>query len=405
MRCDLCCAVGLYSREEPVVRFLTAGETHGPQLTAIIEGMPSNVPVTAETINEQLARRQKGYGRGRRMQIEQDTVNIVGGVRHGKSTGAPIALVVHNNDWKHWTSVMGIEPMEGDAEAKRRVNRPRPGHADLNGGLKYNQRDLRNILERSSARETTARVAIGGVAREFLAQFGVRVVGHVLRIGDVEAPSVELSTEELQRITEESPVRVADKETEERMIAAIDTAKADGDTLGGVVETIVEGLPVGLGSHVQWDRKLDGRIAQAVVSIQAFKGVEIGIGFEAAKLRGSKVHDEILYDENTGFRRASNRAGGLEGGMTTGEPIVVRGVMKPISTLYKPLQSVDIDTKEAFTAQVERSDTCAVPAAGVIMESVVAWEVACAFLEKFGGDSLEEVRRNYESYLEQVRNY
>ncbi|WP_274364515.1 chorismate synthase [Paenibacillus thermotolerans] len=387
------------------MRFLTAGETHGPQLTAIVEGMPSNVPVTAEAINEQLGRRQKGYGRGRRMQIEKDEVEIVGGVRHGKSTGAPIALVVHNKDWKNWTSIMGIEPMEGDAEAKRRVNRPRPGHADLNGGLKYNQRDLRNILERSSARETTVRVAVGALAREFLAQFGIKIAGHVLRIGEVEAPPVQLPIDELRAVTEDSPVRVADKETEERMIAAIDAAKNDGDTLGGIVETIVEGCPVGLGSHVQWDRKLDGRIAQAVVSIQAFKGVEVGIGFEAARLRGSKVHDEILYKAETGFKRATNRAGGFEGGMTTGEPIVVRGVMKPISTLYKPLQSVDIDTKEQYTAQVERSDTCAVPAASVIMENVVAWEVANAFLEKFGGDSIEEIRRNYESYLEQVRNY
>jgi len=387
------------------VRFLTAGETHGPQLTAIIEGMPSNVPLTAEMINEQLARRQKGYGRGKRMQIEQDEVEIVGGVRHGKTTGAPIALVVHNRDWKNWTKIMGIEPMDNDAEAKRRVNRPRPGHADLNGGLKYNQRDLRNILERSSARETTVRVAVGAVARQLLAQFNIRVAGHVIRIGDIEAPPVSLPLETLQSLTEQSQVRVVDQATEARMVASIDAAKADGDTLGGIVEAIVEGIPVGLGSHVQWDRKLDGRIAQAVVSIQAFKGVEVGIGFEAAKLRGSKVHDEIKYDQDSGFHRASNRAGGLEGGMTTGEPIVIRGVMKPISTLYKPLQSVDIDTKEAYTAQVERSDTCAVPAASVIMENVVAWEVADALLEKFGGDSLEEMQRNVATYLEQVRSY
>ncbi len=387
------------------MRFLTAGETHGPQLTAIIEGMPSNVPLTAEMINEQLARRQKGYGRGKRMQIEQDEVEIVGGVRHGKTTGAPIALVVHNRDWKNWTKIMGIEPMDNDAEAKRRVNRPRPGHADLNGGLKYNQRDLRNILERSSARETTVRVAVGAVARQLLAQFNIRVAGHVIRIGDIEAPPVSLPLETLQSLTEQSQVRVVDQATEARMVASIDAAKADGDTLGGIVEAIVEGVPVGLGSHVQWDRKLDGRIAQAVVSIQAFKGVEVGIGFEAAKLRGSKVHDEIKYDQDSGFHRASNRAGGLEGGMTTGEPIVIRGVMKPISTLYKPLQSVDIDTKEAYTAQVERSDTCAVPAASVIMENVVAWEVADALLEKFGGDSLEETQRNVATYLEQVRSY
>ncbi|WP_248925433.1 chorismate synthase [Paenibacillus hamazuiensis] len=387
------------------MRYLTAGETHGPQLTGIIEGFPSNVTIDFEEVNFQLARRQKGYGRGRRMQIEKDTAQIVGGVRHGKTTGAPIALVVENNDWKHWTSVMNIEPIEGNDETKRRVNRPRPGHADLNGGLKYNQKDLRNILERSSARETTMRVAIGGVARQLLKEFGIKVAGQVIRIGEVEVQRTELPIDELIALTEESPVRVTDKEAEAKMIAAIDAAKEEGDTLGGIVECIVEGVPVGLGSHVQWDRKLDGRIAQAVLSIQAFKGVEFGIGFEAAKLRGSKVHDEIMYDEERGFYRASNRAGGFEGGMTTGEPIVVRGVMKPISTLYKALQSVDIDTKEAFTAQVERSDTCAVPAAGVILENIVAWEVARAFLEKFGGDSVEEIRRNYESYLQQVRSY
>ncbi|EGL19589.1 MULTISPECIES: chorismate synthase [unclassified Paenibacillus] len=387
------------------MRYLTAGETHGPQLTAIIEGFPSNVTIDFEAMNFQLHRRQKGHGRGRRMQIEKDTASIVGGVRHGRTTGAPIALVVENNDWKHWTSIMNIEEQPDTDEGKRRVNRPRPGHADLNGGLKYNQRDLRNILERSSARETTMRVACGAVARQLLEAFGIKLASHVVRIGEVEAKSPQLPIDELIAITEESPVRVTDPEAEAAMIAAIDAAKADGDTLGGIVEVIVEGAPVGLGSHVQWDRKLDGRIAQAVLSIQAFKGCEIGIGFEAAKLRGSSVHDEIQYDPEKGFRRASNRAGGFEGGMTTGEPIVVRGVMKPISTLYKPLQSVDIDSKEAFTAQVERSDTCAVPAAGVIMENVVAWEVAQAFMEKFGGDSLEEIRRNYENYLKQVESY
>ncbi|SEG12327.1 chorismate synthase [Paenibacillus sp. UNC499MF] len=387
------------------MRYLTAGETHGPQLTAIIEGFPSNVTIDFEAMNFQLHRRQKGHGRGRRMQIEKDTASIVGGVRHGRTTGAPIALVVENNDWKHWTSIMNIEEQPDTDEGKRRVNRPRPGHADLNGGLKYNQRDLRNILERSSARETTMRVACGAVARQLLEAFGIKLASHVVRIGEVEAKSPQLPIDELIAITEQSPVRVTDPEAEAAMIAAIDAAKADGDTLGGIVEVIVEGAPVGLGSHVQWDRKLDGRIAQAVLSIQAFKGCEIGIGFEAAKLRGSSVHDEIQYDPEKGFRRASNRAGGFEGGMTTGEPIVVRGVMKPISTLYKPLQSVDIDTKEAFTAQVERSDTCAVPAAGVIMENVVAWEVAQAFMEKFGGDSLEEIRRNYENYLKQVETY
>jgi chorismate synthase len=387
------------------VRYLTAGESHGPQLTAIIEGFPSNLNISLERVNHQLERRQKGYGRGRRMQIEKDRAEIVGGVRHGKTTGAPIALVVHNNDWKHWTKIMNVEPVEGTDEERRRVHRPRPGHADLNGALKYNQRDLRNILERSSARETTIRVACGAMARELLLEFGIKVAGQVIRIGEVEAKRQSVPLEELIRITEESPVRVVDKDAEANMIALIDQTKADGDTVGGIVECIIEGVPVGLGSHVQWDRKLDARIAQAVVSIQAFKGCEIGIGFAAGTVKGSQVHDEILYAEERGFHRGSNRAGGFEGGMTTGEQIVVRGVMKPIPTLYKPLRSVDIDTKEAFEAQVERSDACAVPAASVVMENVIAWEVAKAFLEKFGGDSVEEIRRNYENYLAQVEQY
>ncbi|WP_058304647.1 chorismate synthase [Gorillibacterium timonense] len=387
------------------MRYLTAGETHGPQLTAIIEGLPSNLPLAAETINEELGRRQKGHGRGLRMQIEKDTVQLVGGVRHGTTTGAPVALVVENKDWTHWTKIMGAEPAAEENEGKRRILRPRPGHADLNGGLKYNQKDLRNILERSSARETTMRVAVGGVAKQLLASFGITIACQVLRIGDVTAERSSLTAAELAAITEDSPVRVTDKAAEARMVAAIDAAKEDGDTLGGVVEVVVEGVPVGLGSHVQWDRKLDGKIAQAVLSIQAFKGVEFGIGFEAAEKRGSQVHDAILYSEEKGFHRESNRAGGLEGGMTTGEPIVVRAVMKPISTLYKPLLSVDIDTKEAFSAQVERSDTCAVPAAAVIMENVVAWEVANAFMEKFGGDSLEEIAANLTNYKAQVERY
>ena len=387
------------------LRYLTAGETHGPQLTAIIEGMPSNLTLDVEALNFQLQRRQKGYGRGRRMQIESDAAQIVGGVRHGRTTGAPIALVIENKDWKHWTTVMSVEPVAGDDEAKRRVHRPRPGHADLNGGLKYNHKDLRNVLERSSARETAARVAVGAVARQLLERFGIRVAGWVVSIGGITARTPDLPLDELIRITEESPVRVADKEAEQQMMALIDKAKEEGDSLGGVVECVVTGVPVGLGSHVHWDRKLDGRIAQAVMSINAFKGVEIGIGFEAANRPGSQVHDPILYSKERGFHRASNNAGGIEGGMTTGEPIVVRGVMKPIPTLYKPLMSVDIDTKEPFAAQVERSDACAVPAACVVMEHVVAWEVARAFMEKFGGDSVEEIEANLNHYLKQVAEY
>ncbi|WIM38782.1 chorismate synthase [Paenibacillus sp. PK4536] len=387
------------------LRYLTAGETHGPQLTAIIEGLPSQLELDFEALNFQLARRQKGYGRGRRMQIEKDTADIVGGVRHGYTTGAPVALVVANNDWKHWTKIMNIEPMEGTDEEKRRVHRPRPGHADLNGGLKYNHKDLRNVLERSSARETAIRVACGAVARQFLEAFGIKVAGQVIRIGEIAAPPHNLPLDELVAQTEESSVRVVDKETEQKMEAYIEQIKKEGDSIGGVVECIIEGVPVGLGSFVQYDRKLDARIAQAVMSINAFKGVEIGIGFEAGELRGSQVHDEILYNEERGYHRASNRLGGFEGGMTNGMPIVVRGVMKPIPTLYKPLQSVDIDTKEAFTAQVERSDACAVPAASVVLESVVAWEVAKAFLEKFGGDSMDEIRNNLKNYLAQVEQY
>lgn len=387
------------------LRYLTAGETHGPQLTAIIEGLPSNLTIDFEELNFQLHRRQKGYGRGRRMQIEKDTAQIVGGVRHGSTTGAPVALVVENKDWTHWKNIMNIEPVPGSDEEKRRVNRPRPGHADLNGGLKYNLTDLRNVLERSSARETAARVAVGAVARQFLGAFGVKIAGQVIRIGEIEAPANQLSVDELIARTEESSVRVTDKETEQKMEAYIDKIKEEGDSVGGIVECIVEGLPIGLGSHVQSDRKLDGAIAGAVMSINAFKGVEIGIGFEAGKLRGSQVHDEIMYEASRGYYRASNRLGGFEGGMTNGMPVVVRGVMKPIPTLYKPLQSVDIDTKEPFTAQVERSDACAVPAACVVLESVVAWEVAKAFLDKFGGDSMEEIRSNYNQYLAQLESY
>ncbi|AIQ42400.1 chorismate synthase [Paenibacillus sp. FSL R7-0297] len=387
------------------LRYLTAGETHGPQLTAIIEGLPSNLTLDFEELNFQLHRRQKGYGRGRRMQIEKDTAEIVGGVRHGSTTGAPVALVVENKDWTHWKNIMNIEPIPGSDEEKRRVNRPRPGHADLNGGLKYNLTDLRNVLERSSARETAARVAVGAVARQLLAAFGVKIAGQVIRIGEIEAPANQLTVDELIAQTEESSVRVVDKETEQKMEAYIDKIKEEGDSIGGIVECIVEGLPVGLGSHVQSDRKLDGAIAGAVMSINAFKGVEIGIGFEAGKLRGSQVHDEIMYEASQGYYRASNRLGGFEGGMTNGMPVVVRGVMKPIPTLYKPLQSVDIDTKEPFTAQVERSDACAVPAACVVLENVVAWEIAKAFLDKFGGDSMEEIKANYNNYLAQLESY
>lgn len=386
------------------MRYLTAGESHGPQLTAIIEGVPSNLPISIDEINEQLARRMKGHGRGRRMQIEKDQVKILAGVRHGKTTGAPICLVVENRDWTHWEKIMSPTPVE-TGEDNRRVSRPRPGHADLNGAIKYGQKDMRNILERSSARETAIRVAVGAVARQLLAQFGIKVGGHVLSIGEVQAAPIQMPLEELMKISEESPVRCLDKNVEQQMMDLIDKAKEEGDSLGGVVEVIAEGLPVGLGTHVQWDRKLDGKLAQSIMSIQAFKGVEIGIGFEAGRLPGSKVHDEIILDEKGQYTRKTNRLGGFEGGMTNGMPVVVRGVMKPIPTLYKPLMSVDIDTKEPFAASIERSDSCAVPAASVVAEAAVCWTLAEALCEKFGNDSLEEMKRNYASYQEYVERF
>ncbi|MED5051992.1 chorismate synthase [Anoxybacillus rupiensis] len=383
------------------MRYITAGESHGPQLTAVLEGVPAGLPLLKEHIDEELARRQKGYGRGRRMQIEKDEVKILSGVRHGKTLGSPITLVVENRDWKHWTNIMCIEPLETE-EVKRKVTRPRPGHADLNGAIKYGHRDMRNVLERSSARETTARVAAGAVAKRILAELGIQVAGHVLEIGGVRAqsPAYE-SLEQLQSVTEQSPVRCFDEEAAVKMMEAIDRAKANGDSVGGIVEVIVEGVPAGVGSYVHYDRKLDAKIAAAMVSINAFKGVEIGIGFEAARLPGSAVHDEITWDREVGFRRRTNRAGGFEGGMTTGMPIVVRGVMKPIPTLYKPLESVDIETKEPFAASIERSDSCAVPAASVVAEAVVAWEIAAAIVDQFGQDRMDLIKAN----MEQMRRY
>ncbi|MED3035702.1 chorismate synthase [Bacillus tropicus] len=390
------------------MRYITAGESHGPQLTTIIEGVPAGLPLVADDINEELARRQKGYGRGRRMQIETDQVQIVSGVRHGETLGSPIALVVENRDFAHWTKIMGAEPLteQEEKEMKRKVTKPRPGHADLNGAIKYGHRDMRNVLERSSARETTVRVAAGAVAKKVLAELGITVAGHVIEIGGVEAKETTYrSIEELKSITEASPVRCLDEEAGNQMIKAIDDAKANGDSIGGIVEVIVEGMPIGVGSYVHYDRKLDAKLAAAMMSINAFKGVEIGIGFEAAHRPGSEVHDEILWNEEHGYTRRTNNAGGLEGGMTTGMPIVVRGVMKPIPTLYKPLQSVDIDTKEPFTASIERSDSCAVPAASVVAEAVVAWELATALIEQFGLDRMDLIRENIEKHNEYARGF
>ncbi|MGE6489845.1 chorismate synthase [Paenisporosarcina sp. NPDC076898] len=379
------------------MRYLTAGESHGPQLTAIIEGLPAQLTITAEMINKDLKRRQGGHGRGRRMQIETDTVDITSGVRHGKTLGSPVALVVTNDDWKHWTHVMGIEPLEeglNPEDIKRQITRPRPGHADLVGGMKYGHTDLRNVLERSSARETTVRVAVGAVAKQLLAEMGISIVSHVTEIGGVKAdPSTweGLTVKQIREIIEEDPVYCLDPQASALMVKAIDEAKENGDSIGGVVEVIVEGMPAGIGSYVHYDRKLDAKLAMAVMSINAFKGVEVGLGFEMARKPGSQVHDEIVWDQEQGYTRSTNRLGGLEGGMSTGMPIVVRGVMKPIPTLYKPLQSVDISTKEPFKASIERSDSCAVPAASVVAEHVVAWEIANAILEQFHSDQMPQL--------------
>lgn len=390
------------------MRFITAGESHGPQLTTVIEGVPSRFNLKAEDINHELARRQKGYGRGRRMKIEKDKVQINSGVRHGQTIGAPITLSVVNNDWKNWDKIMGVEPLSAEEEKniKKRLSRPRPGHADLNGAIKYGHRDLRNVLERSSARETTMRVAAGAVAKNILAEFGIRVAGHVVQIGEVKAGDADYaSLEELQNVTEDSPVRCFDTNKAQAMMTEIDKAKGNGDSIGGIVEVIVEGAPIGLGSHVHYDRKLDAKIARAVTSINAFKGVEFGMGFEAANHFGSQVHDEIIWDQANGYQRRTDNLGGFEGGMTSGMPIVVRGVMKPIPTLYKPLDSVDIHSKENFQASIERTDNCAVPAASVVCEAAVAWEVANEFLAKFGGDRFEEIKASYDRHQEWARTF
>ncbi|MBI4196284.1 MAG: chorismate synthase [Deltaproteobacteria bacterium] len=386
-----------------MLRYLTAGESHGKALVVILEGIPAGVPVKEEEINRQLARRQRGYGRGARMKIEQDRVEVLSGIRAGKTLGSPIAMKIDNKDWAHWSKIMDVA--QDDEGQTKVVHHPRPGHADLAGGMKYDHHDLRNILERASARETAARVAAGGVARIFLEEFDIKVVGHVINIGGAVTGVQRPSSKEIVKKSEESPVRCIDPEAEKKMIARIDEAKKNGDSLGGVFEIIVEGVPVGLGSHVQWDRRLDGRLAQAVMSIQAIKGVEIGNGFTSANLFGSEVHDEIFYKKGQGYYRKTNNAGGLEGGISNGMPLVLRAAMKPLSTLIRPLQSVHIITKEIHLATVERTDVTAVPAAAVIGENVVALTLAEIFLEKFGGDSLKEVRRNYEGYLEQTEKF
>ncbi|HEM6302421.1 TPA: chorismate synthase [Streptococcus suis] len=388
------------------MRYLTAGESHGPRLTAIIEGVPAGLPLTAEDINADLKRRQGGYGRGSRMQIETDRVEITAGVRHGKTTGAPITLNVTNKDHQKWLDIMAVEDIDDKLKSKRRIRHPRPGHADLVGGMKYRFDDLRNSLERSSARETTMRVAVGAVAKRILAELDIEIANHVVVFGgkEIDVPD-GLTVAEIRERAAKSVVSIVNQEREEEIKAYIDQIKRDGDTIGGVVETIVGGVPVGLGSYVQWDKKLDAKLAQAVVSINAFKGAEFGVGFQAGYLKGSQVMDEILWSEQDGYTRRTNNLGGFEGGMTNGEPLVIRGVMKPIPTLYKPLMSVDIDTHEPYKATVERSDPTALPAAGVVMESVVATTIATEILDKFSSDNMEELKAAVASHRDYVRNF
>jgi len=391
-----------------MLRFLSAGESHGQALVVTVDGMPAGLELDIDALNEQLRRRQGGYGRGRRMAIESDRAEVLSGVRHGRTTGAPIALLIRNRDWVNWQQTMYVESEmpEGSTGARRAdVTRPRPGHADLAGSIKYGHDDIRDVLERASARETAARVAAGSLGRQLLARFGVRIASHVSVIGEVMLPDNRtVSFAEAAAIPDDAPLRCADAAVQQRMIAAIDTARDAGDTLGGAFEVIATGVPPGLGSYVQWDRKLDGRLGQALMCIHAIKAVGIGIGPQAAIRPGSRVHDEILPPADTGLPvRPTNNAGGLEGGVTNGEDVRVLGFMKPISTLMKPLRSVDLTTMTESPAAIERSDVCAVPAAAVVAEAMVAFVLADAFLEKFGGDSIEEIERHYEATAEQVR--
>ena len=381
------------------MRYLTAGESHGPRLTAIIEGVPAGLPLTTDYINLELKRRQGGYGRGARMKIESDKVEITSGVRHGRTMGGPITLNVINLDHQKWLDIMNVADVDDQKKELRKITRPRPGHADLVGGMKYRFDDLRNSLERSSARETTMRVAVGAVAKRLLEEIGVEVASHIVSFGgiDVEIPE-NLTVAEIKKRACQSEVLIVNPEREEEIKRYIDQIKKDGDTIGGIVETIVGGVPVGLGSYVQWDRKLDAKIAQGVVSINAFKGVEFGVGFEAGRLKGNQVMDEILWSKEEGFTRRTNNLGGFEGGMTNGE-------MKPIPTLYKPLMSVDIETHEPYKATVERSDPTALPAAGVVMEAVVATVLATEILEKFSSDNLDELKEAVQQYRDYVKGF
>jgi len=389
-----------------MLRFETAGESHGECLVATLTGLPAGIPVSIESINRELWRRQQGFGRGGRMKIETDRAELVAGVRHGQTIGSPVAIIIRNADWKNWTEAMAVEN-GGDPEKRKPVKRPRPGHADLAGVIKYNFDDARYILERASARETTARVAVGALAKQLLAHFGIEILSHVIAVGSVRLERTA-AWDELVALSQKNEVLLGcvDPETEQRMKAVVDEAYRTGDTAGGIFEVVAHGVPPGLGSHITWDSRLDGRLAQAIVSMQAVKGVEIGFAEEGAQSFGSKVQDTIHYSrEEHRFTRGANRAGGLEGGITNGQDLVVRGFLKPISTLRRPLESVDLATREPALAAYERSDVCVVPAAGVIGEAMVAIVLAQAFLEKFGGDSLGETRRNFEGFIEQIRNF
>lgn len=376
------------------MRYLTSGESHGPQLIVIVEGVPANLEIKVEDINKEMFKRQGGYGRGRRMQIEKDTVEIVSGVRNGYTLGSPITMVVTNDDFTHWRKIMGAAPISDEEREnmKRTITKPRPGHADLVGGMKYNHRDLRNVLERSSARETAARVAVGALCKVLLEQLDIEIYSRVVEIGGIKDKDF-YDSETFKANLDRNDVRVIDDGIAQAMRDKIDEAKNDGDSIGGVVQVVVENMPVGVGSYVHYDRKLDGRIAQGVVSINAFKGVSFGEGFKAAEKPGSEIQDEILYNTELGYYRGSNHLGGLEGGMSNGMPIIVNGVMKPIPTLYKPLNSVDINTKEDFKATIERSDSCAVPAASIVCEHVVAFEIAKALLEEFQSNHIEQLQQ------------
>ena len=390
-----------------MLSFRTAGESHGQALIALVEGMPAHLSVDFDFIDHELKRRQSGFGRGGRMKIERDQVRFLSGVRHGKTIGSPIAMMIENREWANWEEIMSVREIGGDVATKRRVTRPRPGHTDLAGSLKYNHTDARNILERSSARETAARVAAGGLAKVFLRAFGIEVLSHTSSIGKARVPEDFVVTwQQLEAIRDDEVVRCVLPDVTQEMVKEIEAAQKDGDTVGGTFEVVAMGVPVGLGSHTGWDTRLDGRLAQAVMCVNAVKAVEIGRGVRIAYTRGSQAHDEIAYDnQQRRFYHLSNRAGGIEGGITNGEEVRVVGYLKPIPTLKKALRSVDLVTKEPFLAQHERSDTCTVPAAGVIGESMVALVLATAFLEKFGGDSIEETRRNHKAYLDQLQAY